>query len=523
MTRQAQATNYDDKLLFRETFNSEQSVRRNGGTPSNVDFSNGVISSTTESSSQIIYSKEKKYVDSFSIRLKINISSNENSEIIRSDDSNNARVFYNANGLGFWATGGFKGYYNGSALKLDEDIELVFTTGPTETVYYINGVAVYTDDAETVPTQIGNWYVGDFGDYFNFTSNLIEVYEGTLSAEEVSNLHNNSRYVDPNLSKIREQYDDNIVSNGTFDNTSDWTLESGWSISDGKLRALNVSGNRVTQSIPSAIDIKYKISFDTVIDKGRLNVFLGSNAGDDRVANLSESGSYEFEFYITNANDTLYFYGFEDYTGTVDNVVVQESVKGTSLETIFDFDAKRGVIQDRQGNPLTITDVDVERHGSIYSPVFNGDTSLVNAGQFDDLTGDITILAWINPYSYGEGGSGRLLDNGSLTVFINSADDSIYLNSSVNTKSTPIEYREIVCIAITRTSSGLTNFYINGELTSANKDSGTPSAGNDVIIGNRTDGSRAFDGLIPKLKIVKGIMSQEQISQFYTSTKRFYS
>jgi len=54
----------------------------------------------------------------------------------------------------------------------------------------------------------------------------------------------------------------------------------------------------------------------------------------------------------------------------------------------------------------------------------------------------------------------------------------------------------------------------------ADQNSGTPVAGtSNILIGNRADSARTFDGDIPMLTIVEGILTLEQITNFWYQTK----
>jgi len=77
-------------------------------------------------------------------------------------------------------------------------------------------------------------------------------------------------------------------------------------------------------------------------------------------------------------------------------------------------------------------------------------------------------------------------------------------------------------------SNGNATFYIgsstNAPIQSGGADqySGTPASGTTIFIGSNNDNNVVFDGKIPRLIIYKGLLSTEQITQFYTNTKRYY-
>lgn len=147
---------------------------------------------------------------------------------------------------------------------------------------------------------------------------------------------------------------------------------------------------------------------------------------------------------------------------------------------------------------------------------FDGSDDYIDLGadKPTDLTGDITISAWINPEGWGENNQGRIIDNGKLLMFIVS-DGRVFLysNASLSTASqtSSISLNTWQHVLITRNSAGdETNFYIDGVLSgTANQNSGTPSNIDltNTFIGNREAGDKTFDGQISGLKIWNRILS----------------
>lgn len=187
-------------------------------------------------------------------------------------------------------------------------------------------------------------------------------------------------------------------------------------------------------------------------------------------------------------------------------------------------------IQGEVVDEVVLTDISIYKEGSIRSPLFNGSTSKVDAGDYSDLTGDITVLAWINPKTWGGLDSGRVCSNGKLEfgVIITLArlfarSDGSAIMYSANNSISLVEGYYFACI--TRTAAGLVNFYINGELNgSTDQDSGIPEAGStNFIIGNNNAGDRTFDGPIPEVIVLNGLLTANEISQYYTATKARFS
>ena len=49
-------------------------------------------------------------------------------------------------------------------------------------------------------------------------------------------------------------------------------------------------------------------------------------------------------------------------------------------------------------------------------PKFDGLTSRIDCGSYHDLTGDVTILAWVKPHNAGEGGQGFIISNAQFVI-----------------------------------------------------------------------------------------------------------
>ena len=137
--------------------------------------------------------------------------------------------------------------------------------------------------------------------------------------------------------------------------------------------------------------------------------------------------------------------------------------------------------------------------------VFDGSTSIIDLGA-PSMLGALTIVTKFNATGWGEGGYGRILDNGNFELWIANSDVSIRSDGLTAAKASgSIVLGEDVTVTITRDSTGAnTNIYINGALSgSANQDSGTPAIGSTSLsLGNRAAADRAFDGSIDFIKIL---------------------
>ena len=134
-----------------------------------------------------------------------------------------------------------------------------------------------------------------------------------------------------------------LVTNGTFDTDSDWTKQTGWSISGGKANRSGASTNSfISQDIDVISGRNYIIKYDRtyVSGDGQTNLFsyfVGNssrttrgNYEDTTVETVTVTDYFKPEH---TGNLSLRVYGISDFTGSVDNVSIKEII-----DADFDFD-----------------------------------------------------------------------------------------------------------------------------------------------------------------------------------------
>jgi hypothetical protein len=175
--------------IFRETFNDQQAVERNGGVIDTPQFSEGKFIGSTTLNNNIYYYNPIRF-ETLSIRIKVDILDiTKNISQFRafldlrdSIHTSGAFLFINqASNLLRFDQG--TGYVNGNVVT---SLSYALTNGKYEFVL------------TNITTGVINQYINRS---YLFAINsvecafeLFEIYEGELTAEEVSNLYNNSRY-----------------------------------------------------------------------------------------------------------------------------------------------------------------------------------------------------------------------------------------------------------------------------------------------------------------------------------------
>ncbi len=140
-------------------------------------------------------------------------------------------------------------------------------------------------------------------------------------------------------------------------------------------------------------------------------------------------------------------------------------------------------------------------------------------------TNPATITAWIYLKSYGGGtgagaGYGRIVENGKTILNVNplarlgfNSDGSTSSYSAIGSLSLGRWY----FVTVSRNVAGVANFYINGVINgTANQNSGTPTVGtSNVVIGNRNDSARPFDGSLDDVRVYNRALSASEIKELY--------
>lgn len=159
------------------------------------------------------------------------------------------------------------------------------------------------------------------------------------------------------------------------------------------------------------------------------------------------------------------------------------------------------------------------------------------------FAGGGTTVAFIRPYAPGGGGFGRIMDTSDTTnegwLWWVEAATSGTLKFGLNRQFTTTDANWVtsditdafgdtdgalrrgnwVCVAITYDDTTTTpKFYLNGEEVSVNVDlapvgSAISDVGNPLIIGNRSDTARAFDGQIGPLFMFDRVLSAMELQQ----------
>jgi hypothetical protein len=505
------------RIVFRETFESEQSVRRNGGTPTDVTFSKGAAS-FNGTSSRIDYPQQ--LVSDLSVSFRA---------IVKYDSLPANCVLFDHEDIGVLGSKTANLNYRRApaqdfscTIAADVQYEIVVTLSNLGAIkMYLDGV-LQSDTAQGGFAATANDFVigalgsGAFwlpGEFY-----LFEIYNCTLTATEVSNLHENRRF--RNINTHGEQLGSEMIPSpfvaATWNASAAWVVNEGVSLScDGTTGSLQYFG--------AFWDIgkRYRILLTINRTSGTLTIPYDGSSG----LTTTSSGLQEFT-YSPDTGTNMYIYS-NSFVGTITSLSIKE-ILAEQISEILNVSAQSGTITDRQGNTLTKTNTTVFKYGEIKVITFNSSDSKIDCGDINDLDEDVSIAAWMYLYSFGEGSQARILDNGKLIWAVSSTNSNVFVTSDGATikysANNVIDLNKWIFVAVTRTSAGLINHYINGEASgTVNQDAGTPEAGTtNIVIGNNNGQTRTFDGFLGDVRVCNGILPATEISQMFSNERNEY-
>ncbi|RKY09910.1 MAG: hypothetical protein DRP66_01075 [Planctomycetota bacterium] len=143
-----------------------------------------------------------------------------------------------------------------------------------------------------------------------------------------------------------------------------------------------------------------------------------------------------------------------------------------------------------------------------------------------NLTGDLTVTAWVYPESFGGNGFGRIVDKGDagsgFAFYVREGAGSIayltYGGDFVVSGSGVIDLAKWQHVAVTYSdASDTVTFYVNGLPAGGGNYQTNPndSADQPLIIGNRAALDRGFDGMLSNVRIYSRTLAADEISAIY--------
>jgi len=194
---------------------------------------------------------------------------------------------------------------------------------------------------------------------------------------------------------------------------------------------------------------------------------------------------------------------------------------------IFETQFHKGSFIDQVSKiAVTPTDVEFKRTEKGTAASFNGTTSYIDTGLTTaqaPLTGDVTAVVWLTANL--KNTTQRILSNHSTAargyqLIFSSLGNKFSLyrrpGTSAVSNNNVYEIGKPFCLIVTSSSTGVTNFYVNGVNQTAVTAAGTPIAGNqNLLIGSLQGSSNMMGGLIHKVSISDHLFTNDEIQKEY--------
>lgn len=410
----------------------------------------------------------------------------------RCDGTNSARLTQD---LGMIATQQYKVSY-----------KINVTSGSVSLLLGGNGAAtVISANSETSEIKVSGATAS--GTIYLISTNFV----GSIDYIYVEQIAKEILRVDARNGVIANKYTGSVTGTELGSVLTLWSKSGTGTVTDSgnAVQFVSAQANYVYKSIGS-VNKRYLIAIkaSSTANGDAIRVYQGATAG--ATAFTLTTSPITYTAIITDTSDpTMYIQGLAGSgTVTVELISIQEIIPS-----------------------VTPTAVSVVRSGNVYAMDFNGSTSKIDCGSYNTLVGNKTVLVWIKPRTSGEI-AGRIMDNAQFVMNLmanGTAIDKVrftrnyyaaYLDSA-----TGVAYlSKWKMIAVTSTSTGVSNIYFDGVLNgTANQAGGTPVAGTaTLLIGNSTPTDRTFDGQLSNVRIIDGILSTQEIAQIYQSEKTNY-
>jgi len=172
-------------------------------------------------------------------------------------------------------------------------------------------------------------------------------------------------------------YGDELLTNGTFDTDSDWTLDTGWAISNGELVASSAStGNAAYQNFTTVVGKTYIASVDcSAITQGTFRLYWRVVGGAFQTySDIVAGGTTTLTFVATSTSTRINVYALGTSSGVFDNVSVKEVTFDESDGTLILFEHPDDVPRvewDSAGNRLGLLVEEARTNLVTYSEDFS--------------------------------------------------------------------------------------------------------------------------------------------------------
>ncbi len=229
----------------------------------------------------------------------------------------------------------------------------------------------------------------------------------------------------------------------------------------------------------------------------------------------------------------------EAFSGFLDDVFIYDrALNADEILALHKTASKRGSWDFKEYSALSAADSTNNNNSAslVNGPLWTGAGELkldgiddyvdCGSGASSNLTGDLTVTAWIYPDSFGGDGLGRIVDKGDansgFAFYVRESTRSIayliYGGDFANSTTDVIDLAQWQHVAVTYSDTSHTvTFYVNGQPTGGGNYQTNPndSANAPLIIGNRAASDRGFKGMLSDVRIYSRTLAAEEIAAIY--------
>lgn len=428
--------------------------------------------------------------------------------------------------------------YDGSTVRVYKNDILDNSTS-------ITGSIGLSDYSLTIGRQWNSWSA-----FFHGSIKDVRVYNRALEANEILDLYSDVTAVSTYSVTASAQTGGSIVPNGTLqladgDNLAfTITPATGYHVANvlvdgssvgavGSYTFANIADNhtisatfavtQVTHTIQASAGIGGSISPSgtTTIDQGQDQLFTITPLAPFYTTDVLVDGSS-----VGNVDS----YSLSNITSS-HTISATFGLKAFSISGRWKFNeysalsANDSTINNEPASINKLTGPTWAESGAV---ILDGGVDYVDCGSGANLnlSGDLTLSAWIYPESFGDGGLGRIVDkHGNLSGYAFYVKDDIngiayltYAGSYINSDENAINLNEWQHVAVAYSdTSDTVAFYVNGVPVGGGNYQTNPndSAGARFIIGNRSDLDYGFDGMISDVRVYSRALTAQEISDIH--------
>jgi len=203
----------------------------------------------------------------------------------------------------------------------------------------------------------------------------------------------------------------------------------------------------------------------------------------------------------------------------------QNKLLNKQSNLLLDLDCTDGIIKDKTGlRTLTNAGVSVRKNNNNF--VINSNAVNINCESDFINVLPVTVCFWI--YSKQPNNLRSIISNDKFYIYYYQRYMTMDSNFGIPGTNTGVQdpINTWYFYAITR--QGTTGNYYRGTtsttptLTASPYNSGTPTAGTRNVSIGRYNNNQVFDGYYNQIKVWQGILTQEEITQIWMSTKNLY-